>query len=146
LALRVDDDARPGIGTPVEVHRIRRHHDRCREGLAEIARTADADALAHRPYQPQRAVRPECRRGGERFRRTARLAVLVLCDSGGAGQGERCERKQQAHQNLTLMPAIAVNGIPSWGIADALTIDPSNDVSVYPEARYWTLVRFWILP
>jgi hypothetical protein len=43
------------------------------------------------------------------------------------------------------MPAIAVSGIPSWGIADALTVDPSNDVSVYPEAKYCTLVRFWIL-
>jgi hypothetical protein len=56
--------------------------------------------------------------------------VLVLRDGGGAGQNERCKREQQAHQNLTLMPAMAVSGIPSWGMADALTVDPSNDVNV----------------
>ena len=45
-------------------------------------------------------------------------------------QDERGKRDQQAHQNLTLMPAMAVSGIPSWGMAVALTVDPSNDVSV----------------
>src|SRR5215207_5056281 len=145
-ALGIDRDTRPRIGPPVEVHGLGRHRDRRGERLAEVGRALHDDAVAGGPYDPERAVRPEGRSGGERFRCAARLAMLMLSRGSGAGQDERCERKQQAHQNLTLMPAIAVSGIPSWGIADALTVDPSNDVSVYPEAKYCTLVRFWILP
>ena len=81
------------------------------------------------PHDPERAVRREGRRGGERFRGAAGLAVLMLGRGGGSEQDERGKRKYWTHQNLTLKPAIAVSGIPSCGMDVALTVDPSNDVS-----------------
>src|SRR4029453_6121572 len=146
LAFGIDEDARPGIGSPVEVHGLGRHRDRRGERLAEVARALHDDAVDGRPHDPEHAVRPEGRRGRDSFRRAARLAVLMLGRGGGSEQDERGKCKQWTHQNLTLKPATAVSGIPSWGMDVALTIDPSNDVSEYPDARNWTLVRFWILP
>ena len=46
LALGIDDDARPRIGSPVEVHGLGRHRDRRGERLAEVGRALHDDAVA----------------------------------------------------------------------------------------------------
>jgi hypothetical protein len=99
LALGIDDDARPRIGSPIEVHGLGRHHDRRGERLAEVGRTLHDDAVDVGSHDPERAVRREGRRGGERFGRAARLAVLmlVLGCGGGSEQDERGKRKYWTH-------------------------------------------------
>ena len=56
-ALGIDDDARPRIGSPVEVHGLGRHRDRRGERLAEVGRALHDDAVDRRAAPP-RACRP----------------------------------------------------------------------------------------
>jgi hypothetical protein len=46
----------------------------------------------------------------------------MLGSGAGSHQESRHEGEKAAHQNLTLMPAVAANGGPMAGMAEAFTV------------------------